>query len=117
MKLVLKVLAYLFTILFTFGAVVQYNDPDATLWIVIYLLAATLSVLYALDKLQFIFPLLMGISCIVGFIYLYPNDFQGFNLSDGNIKTVELGREAFGLLIIAIVMLLFSFQLYRKSKV
>jgi hypothetical protein len=38
-------------------------------------------------------------------------------LDDGAIKSVELGREAFGLLIIALVCFLYAFRLRLKSKV
>ena len=111
-----KVLGYLFTVLFALGAIVQYNDPDSLLWIIIYGVAAILSLLFALNKLKMIVPLVVGIVCFIGFIYLYPSDFQGFDLNDGDIETVELGREAFGLLIISLVLLLYAFRL-KKLKV
>lgn len=108
-----KVLGYLFTVLFALGAVVQYNDPDSLLWIVIYAAAAIISLLFALNKLKMVVPFVLGIVCFIGFIYLYPSDFQGFDLNDGDIQTVELGREAFGLLIISFVLLLYAFRLKR----
>ena len=82
MNLLFKTLGYLFTLLFITGAILQYNDPDALVWVIIYAIAALVSL--------------------------------GFALNDGDITTVELGREAFGLLIISIVMLVFSFRVKRK---
>jgi hypothetical protein len=117
MNTLFKFIGFLFTVLFAIGAAVQYNDPDSLGWIVIYLAAAFVSLLFALDKLTMLVPLVAGIACFIGFIYLYPADFQGFDLDDGDITTVELGREAFGLLIIALVLFLYVFRLKRKSKV
>jgi hypothetical protein len=117
MNRLFKVLGYLFTILFATGAAVQYNDPDALVWIIIYVIAAFISLGFALKKIGPMLPLVTGMISLLGFLYLYPSNFQGFDLNDGDIKTVELGREAFGLLIISVVMLLFGFRLKRKSKI
>ncbi len=113
MNILFKSIGYLFTVLFALGAIVQYNDPDSLIWIVIYVVAALLSLLFALNKLKMILPLVLGVVCFIGFIYLYPSDFQGFDLNDGDIETVELGREAFGLLIISLVLFLYAFRLKR----
>lgn len=115
MNLLFKVLGYLFAVLFILGAVLQYNDPDALMWVAIYSIAAIVSLAFALGKIGYKITVLLGLICLVGFLYLYPSDFQGFDLNDGDIKTVELGREAFGLLIIAVVLLVFGFRLKGKS--
>lgn len=117
MNMLFKYIGFLFTVLFTIGAAIQYNDIDSIGWIAIYMAGAFISLLFALDKLTTRIPLVAGIACFVGFMYLYPTDFQGFDLNDGDIKIVELGREAFGLLIIALVCFLYAFRLKRKSKV
>lgn len=114
MKSFFKVLGVLFTILFAVGAAVQYNDPDALLWILIYGTAAMLSLAFVFNKANPTVLLFVGVVCLIGFLYLYPADFQGFDLNDGDIKTVELGREAFGLLIISIAFLTFGFWSRRK---
>lgn len=117
MNLFFKTIGYLFAVLFAMGAIVQYNDPDSFLWILIYTIAAIISVLFSLNRLKVVVPLLLGTVCFIGFMYLYPTDFQGFGLEDGAIETVELGREAFGLLIIALVMFFYTVRLRRKLKV
>jgi hypothetical protein len=117
MNPIFKGIGFLFTLLFGLGAAVQYNDPDSLAWIIIYLLAAIISLLFALDKLNIFIPFICGLACFVGFVYLYPSDFQGFDLNDGDIKTVELGREAFGLLIISLICFLYVYRLKLKSKV
>lgn len=113
MKLLFKVLGYVFFLMFVAGAAVQYNDPDALLWIFIYSIAALISLGFVLNKIGAKLPLVVGVISFIGFLFLYPSDFQGFDLNDGDIKTVELGREAFGLLIISVVMFVFGFRLKR----
>jgi len=115
MNLSFKILGYVFAVLFTVGAILQYNDPDSLLWIIVYGVAALISLLFALNKIGFIVPMVLGVLAFMGFVYLYPSDFQGFDLNAGDIKTVELGREAFGLLIISIVLLIFAFQSKKKK--
>lgn len=117
MNLFFKTFGFLFAALFVLGAIVQYNDPDSLIWIIIYVIAAVISLLFSLNKLKAVVPLLVGTACFVGFMYLYPTDFQGFGLNDGDIKIVEEGREAFGLLIIALVMFFYTVRLRRKLKV
>ncbi|WP_405413800.1 transmembrane 220 family protein [Maribacter sp. Asnod1-A12] len=114
MNLLFKILGYVFAMLFSVGAILQYNDPDSLHWIIIYGIAALMSLLFALNKIGYTVPLILGIFAFIGFVYLYPSDFQGFDLNDGDIVTVELGREAFGLLIISIVLLVFAFRIKRK---
>jgi hypothetical protein len=114
MKQLFKFIGILFTVLFALGAIVQYNDPDSLLWIIIYGIAALLSALFTWDRLKLFVPIVAGVLCLVGFIFLYPAEFQGFDLNDGDIKTVELGREAFGLLIIGLVMFVYAFRIKRS---
>ncbi len=117
MNVILKIIGFLFMVLFALGAVVQYNDPDSLVWIFIYATAALISLLFSLQKLKSMVPLVLGILSFIGFVYLYPANFQGFDLDEGDIKTVELGREAFGLLIVALVCFFYVFSLRLKSKV
>ncbi|UWX53951.1 transmembrane 220 family protein [Maribacter litopenaei] len=117
MNLFFKTFGYLFAVLFAIGAIVQYNDPDSLLWIVIYAISAVISLLFSLNNLRAVVSLVFGTICFIGFMYLYPSDFQGFGLNDGDIETVELGREAFGLLIIALVMFFYTVRLRRMLKV
>ncbi len=116
MKTFFVSLGILFTILFILGAVLQYNDPDTWIWVGIYGVPALLSLLFVLDRLNAYIAMFFGALAIIGFIYLYPSDFQGFDLNDGDIVTVEMGREAFGLLIIAVVLFTYAFRIGYLSK-
>lgn len=114
MKLLFKILGYSFALLFLIAAFLQYNDPDALVWMIIYGIAALVSLAFTLNKIGYKVLIALGFIAFVGFLYVYPANFQGFDLSDGDVTTVELGREAFGLLIIAIVLLAFGFRLKRN---
>nr|WP_299345114.1 transmembrane 220 family protein [Allomuricauda sp.] len=105
-----KILGFVFTILFTYAAVVQYNDPDAVKWYAIYGIAALASLLFALGKLKFLWALLLFGFYVVFAIYSWPDEFEGFTIGQGDIENIERGREAFGLLIAALMMLIYGLR-------
>lgn len=118
MKTLFKTLGFLFTILFLISAALQYNDPDAFVWIVIWGFAALFCLAFTMNKISFVPLFFSGILALGGFFYCYPEKFEGFEIGAGDIKNVEEGREAYGLLIIAIVLLVFAIRTYmlKKSK-
>ena len=69
MNPIFKGIGFLFTLLFGLGAAVQYNDPDSLAWIIIYLVAAIISLFFALNKLNIFIPLICGVACFIGFVY------------------------------------------------
>lgn len=103
-----KVFAWIFGILCLVSAGLQYNDPDPLFWMVIYGTSALVSFGLALEKLPFYVPLIGGVLCAIGFVLAFPEQFEGFEIGSGEIKNVEEGREAFGLLIVGLVLLVFS---------
>ena len=112
-----KILGFLFAVLSIVSAALQYNDPDPIIWILIWGISAIISILFFLNKISFIVTMIVGVLSFMGFMYLYPSNFQGFSLKDGDIENIELGREAFGLLIIALVMFMYAFRIrYIKMK-
>ena len=64
MNRLFKIIGVVFAILCLWAAYLQYNDPDAFLWYIIYGLAAIGSLLFAYGKLNFMF------SIILSFLYL-----------------------------------------------
>jgi ABC-type multidrug transport system permease subunit len=112
MKSFYKVLAWIFATLCVISALLQYNDPDPIIWMLIYGVAAAVSIGFALDKIKPYLPLIVGILGIFGFIYVFPNHFEGFDFAKGmSSANVEEGREAFGLLIISMFMFLFAIRM------
>lgn len=115
MNLFFKIFGWLFATLCLISAILQYNDPDPLVWILIYVISALVSAGFALGRIKAIVPLLIGVMAILGCWYVFPEKFQGFEIGRGDIKNIEEGREAIGLLLIALIMFVFSFWI-RFSK-
>ncbi|EAR01888.1 transmembrane 220 family protein [Maribacter sp. HTCC2170] len=116
MEKVFKFSGSIFSVLFLITAGLQYNDPDPALWISIYLIATVVTLGYVFNKVSFFIPAIFGVLALIGFFYLMPETFEGFTIGQGDIKNIEEAREAFGLLITAIVMFMFALRIRFKNK-
>lgn len=110
MKNIFTGIGIMFTFLFAWAVYVQHNDPDASKWYVIYSLAALASVLFVVRRLPSTVAFLLCFLAMVGANFLWPEKFEGFTIGEGDIENVERGREAWGLIIIAVVMLLYALR-------
>jgi Transmembrane family 220, helix len=88
------------------AVVVQYNDPDGWLWMLIYGYAVAVTWMALRQKYTYL-SVLGGVGYLGGFFYLMPESFDGW-------YTNEIAREALGLLITAIWMVVLSAKLYRN---
>ncbi len=113
MEKIFKILGWIFGFLCLVSAVLQYNDPDPILWMVIYGMTALISFAFAMEKISYLVPLLMGVLFLVGAIYVFPDTFEGFTIGEGDIKNIEEGRESVGLFILSAVMFLFAWRLKK----
>ena len=117
MKTLFKILGFIFTALFVYAIAVQYNDPDAVKWYIIYGIAALASLLFAIDKLKFLWALFL-FGFYIGFaIFVWPEKFEGVTIGEGDIVNIERGREALGLIIAALLMLVYALRIKYVSKV
>lgn len=116
MKIFFKIIAIVFGVLFLVSAGLQYNDPDSLIWIIIWAVAGIVTLGFAFNKTSLPVLLVSGVAALAGFFYCYPEKFEGFEIGAGDIKNVEEGREAFGLLIIAMVLLLLAFRTWRSKR-
>lgn len=107
-----KAFAIVYAMLCVVSAVLQYNDPDPLVWILIYSASAVLSFAFAFNKAPFALLLLGGLLAIGGGFYFFPEQFQGFEIGQGDIKNIEEGREAIGLFILGSAFLIFA--LYKR---
>lgn len=112
MKAISKGVALIFALLFITAAILQYNDPDALLWISFYGAAAVACLLYLLNRFQPILGLILGLVYLTATLWVWPEKFEGVRIGEGDIENIERGREALGLLIVAGVM----FFLARKAR-
>jgi hypothetical protein len=119
--MVLRVVSGAFALLFLFGAIVQWNDPDPLRWMIAYLAAAGVSGSAALGQLR---PLPTGIvlAGLVAWLVLWLPAFahtsldamQHFGMS-GSVEEEEV-REAWGLLLLALwTGVLLALSLRRRA--
>lgn len=120
MNVFFKGLSLIFGLLFAWSAYVQNNDPDALLWYAIYGVAAIASFVFFFGRLKSVVSLALCIAYFVYAIFLWPQKFEGVTIGEGDIVNIEQGREALGMLIVAIVMLVYALRtrhLIKKSKI
>lgn len=116
MKMFFKVLGIVFTILFAWAVYVQNNDPDASKWYVIYGIAALASLLFVAKRLPSTIAFFLCLAAMVGTNIFWPEKFEGFTIGEGDIENIERGREAWGLLIVAVVMLVYALRIRFEKK-
>ena len=88
----MRFLALLGAAVFSLAAALQYNDPDPLIWVLIYLVAATICVLAFADRVPAIVPLMVSSLYFVGCAFLATRVIGQQPWFD------EMGREMFGLL-------------------
>ncbi|MEX0273302.1 MAG: transmembrane 220 family protein [Flavobacteriaceae bacterium] len=112
-----KIIGFLFAAFFVYAAVVQFNDPDATMWVVLYGVASLASILFAMGRLKFVWALILMVVFLGLAVYHWPEQFEGVALQEG-MKTmnIELGRESLGMGISAVVMGVYALWTRRGQK-
>ncbi len=111
-----KVLAVGFGALFILFAGLQYNDPDPEVWIPIYVLAAV-ACFMALTRFGTVwFYGLLALGYLIAAVLQWPPAFEGFVLNEMGMKTVniELAREAGGLALCAVAMVITAWLVSKK---
>lgn len=117
-----KIINLVMLVLYFFGAIVQYNDPDPLLWIVIYGLAAASCYLWHIDKLHWGIPAGVLLICVLWAITLSPDVLGqvafGEMFEEFEMKSiqVEKSREMYGLLFIGAWMAVLAFKSFRQEK-
>jgi MFS superfamily sulfate permease-like transporter len=98
---------YFMIILFLLAAGFQYNDFDATTWIITYSTAAVACMLWRWSRLPHYLFAILGVACAVWALYLLiihgdQLSWDGmFNSIQMHNNSIEIIREAGGLLIIS----------------
>jgi hypothetical protein len=116
MKTFFKAVAVIFAILFIWSATLQSNDPDAFKWYLIYGMGALASILFIIEKLRFVWTLVLFIYYLGFAISNWPVKFEGFSIGEGDIVNIEKAREVGGLLILGFVMLLYGTRIWYTKR-
>lgn len=114
-KRVLRLVALLFALLFIAAAIVQYNDPDPFIWIMFYGIAAVACLLFFANRFPPALGFILAAIYLVSAIRVWPEQFEGVSIGSGDIENIERGREALGLLIMALVMLFLGWRSRSKN--
>ena len=116
MTVFFKALSLIFAVLFLAAALVQYNDPDGLLWFALYGLASLISILFFFRKMTYLIVSLLCVGYLVGAFIAWPVRFEGVSIGSGDIVNIEQGREALGLLVTAVIMLVYALQIRFGSR-
>ena len=105
-----KIVSIVFGLLFVLFAALQYNDPDPQVWIPIYGFAAVACFMVYGGVARWWFLVAMAVIYVVAAVYQWPPVFEGFLFSEVGMRSmnIEMAREAGGLAICAVVMILLA---------
>jgi hypothetical protein len=116
------ILNYIFLVLFFLSAVVQYNDPDALLWMLLYGIAALICLLTSFGRLHWGISTLMAVVTLGLALIISPQVIgkvsfvELFVSMEMKTEVIEQAREMGGLLIIATWMIVIAVIRYRQLK-
>lgn len=118
--MILRYINYLMIVLFALSAIVQYNDPNAVRWMLIYGAACIISILFAREKLNWAMAGIVAGICIFWAIIKIPYlTASGFQHMLDEVRMTSMGitsaREFLGLLIIAAWTTVLAVVSYRKG--
>lgn len=110
-------------VVFLLSVAVQYNDPDGLLWMAVYGLAAGLSAAYFFGRLRWSWAAVLAAFAAVWSVALYPR-FAG-RVTPGELlgafsmksAAIEYAREAGGLLIVVVWMVVLAFNVKSSTRV
>jgi hypothetical protein len=120
----MKTVNLVFSLLFLFAAVVQYNDPDPLPWLLIYGFSAILCGLYVWKPVFTILPAITGIVSLIWMIFLLvillnaPSPIiwaDVFGEAAMKTESVELTREILGLFFVWAWMAVLVFKNLNKQ--
>jgi hypothetical protein len=115
MNVFFKIMSLIFMVLFALAAIVQWNDPDAWLWYFIYGIPCIASLVFFLGRFNYKVGWVLFLVYAVAAYFIWPDKFEGIALGEGEDIHIEKGREALGLLLVSLVMLVYTLITRRLS--
>jgi hypothetical protein len=120
----MKILSFIFGLMFLAFTVVQFNDPDPILWIDIYGAMAVLSVMAFFNRYIKILMLGLGVAYLIYAALLFPSAMVWLKSADRSLlfddiakmqyPYIEETREFLGL-VICMTVLIFYFLYHLKN--
>lgn len=101
-------------VMFVFSMIVQYNDPDPWVWMPVYAAAAAACGLELTRTLKWWFPALVAVGSVVWAATIAPHVFgqvpfmDMFSAWEMKNAGIEESREMYGLLIVAVWMVVLA---------
>lgn len=120
-----KIINILLALLFALFAFFQVNDPDAISWVILYGYVAVMAGMAAFNRFNLALLIPGIVIFTLYFLYLTPSIIDWF-ASDDNLVGVEMTnnkpyientREAFGLLMALVALILIFLQLRKQRSV
>lgn len=117
----MKLANYLLAAAFLFSVIVQYNDPDPGRWMLMYGAAFVACVLFALRRIHWAIPAVVGLVALLWAIDWAPGVLgktrfsEMFEAWEMKNERVEEAREFWGLMIIAGWMAVLSVLTSRRT--
>jgi len=110
MKTFIKVIAFIFAILFGLAIYWQLNDPDSLQWVIRYAVGLAGTLLFLFNRL----PRALAFTLSLAFFVLaglnWPETYEGVDIAYSGMKSknIEEGREAVGMIISGVLFLLYA---------
>ena len=118
----MRIVHWIFAVLFTISALLQYNDPDPIRWIAIYTVACAVSL--AMYIKRWVVPAVPLAVLVIASVWAMAIAFGGpaaseyehmFDAWEMKSPSVEEAREASGLLIVAVWMIVLLVRARRAA--
>jgi hypothetical protein len=113
----MRIISYLIGIIFVLFALVQLNDPDFMIWVMAYMLPATLAFVFTHRKQNKLVLGIMAIIYLVAAIALFPPSIGDWISAEEKSKSlgmtlpgIEEARESMGLFLCFLAIAFFWFK-------
>lgn len=117
----MRILSYVFGIVFSLFAIVQFNDPDFLIWVCLYMIAAIQSFVYTHTKPNKWIIGILAIIYLIGAIELFPPSIDQWISAEEEAQSlgmtlpgIEEARESMGLFICFLAMSFFWLKAKRQ---
>jgi hypothetical protein len=113
----MRIFSYIIGFVFLLFSIVQLNDPDPLIWVIVYLIPASVAFLISHRTFSKTLLFVLAIAYLIIALVLLPPSFQEWIHAEEKAKSlgmtlpgIEKGREAAGLIICSLALAFFGFK-------